>query len=140
MCVRPSLGMFWQLFLRIQRKKAVPQIAFLAHVDTSDACPGKAKPLVHRNYDGRPIILPDDPSQILTVEEIPLLAQKLGEDIITASGKTLLGADDKAGIAIIMAAAKYLSEHLEIVHGPLRICFNPDEEIGRGMISLIWLI
>lgn len=118
------------------KKDNIPQIAFLAHMDTSDACPGQAKPIVHRKYDGKPIILPDDPSQILTVEGIPLLAQKLGEDIVTASGKTLLGADDKAGIAIIMAAAKYLLEHSEIAHGPIRICFNPDEEIGRGMHKL----
>ena len=121
---------------RNSKKENVPQIAFLAHVDTSNACPGNAKPLVHRRYDGQPIILPEDPSQILTVEEIPLLAQKLGEDIITASGNTLLGADDKAGVAIIIAAAKYLVEHLEIPHGPIRICFNPDEEIGRGMHKL----
>jgi tripeptide aminopeptidase len=118
------------------KKEHVPQIAFLAHVDTSDACPGKAKPLVHRKYDGRPIRLPDDPSQILTVEEIPLLAQKIEEDIVTASGKTLLGADDKAGVAIIMATAKFLMENLDIAHGPIRICFNPDEEIGRGMHKL----
>lgn len=115
------------------KKKSLPQIAFLAHVDTSDACPGGAKPIVHRNYDGKPIILPDDPSQVLTQEEIPLLAQKIGEDIITASGTTLLGADDKAGVAIIMAFVKYLQTHPEITHGPIRICFNPDEEIGRGM-------
>lgn len=115
------------------KKKDLPQIAFLAHVDTSDACLGGAKPIVHRNYNGRPIVLPDDPSQVLTKEEIPLLAQKMGEDIITASGKTLLGADDKAGVAIIMSFVKHLMSHPEIIHGPIRICFNPDEEIGRGM-------
>lgn len=117
-------------------KSNLPQIAFLAHVDTSDACPGKAKPIVHRNYDGQPIVLPDDPSQVLSSKEIPLLAKKIGEDLITASGKTLLGADDKAGVAIIMALAKYLTEHKDIPHGPIRICFNPDEEIGRGMHKL----
>lgn len=115
------------------KKKNLPKIAFLAHVDTADACPGGAKPIVHRSYDGAPIILPDDPSQILSKEEIPLLAQKIGEDIITASGTTLLGADDKAGVAIIMSFVKYLTSHPEIIHGPIRICFNPDEEIGRGM-------
>jgi tripeptide aminopeptidase len=115
------------------KKNNVPQIAFLAHVDTADACSGAAKPIVHRYYDGKPIILPDDPTQILTVKEIPLLAEKIGEDIITASGKTLLGADDKAGVAIIMATVRYLMSHPEIIHGPIRICFNPDEEIGRGM-------
>lgn len=115
------------------KKKNLPQIAFLAHVDTADACPGGAKPIVHRRYDGKPIVLPDDPSQVLTQKEIPLLAEKIGEDIITASGKTLLGADDKAGVAVIMSFVKYLVSHPEIIHGPIRICFNPDEEIGRGM-------
>ncbi len=114
-------------------KNDLPQIAFFAHIDTSDACPGDAKPIVHRKYDGKPIILPDDPAQILSKEEIPLLAKKVGEDIITASGKTLLGADDKAGVAIIMSFIKYLLSHPEIIHGPIRICFNPDEEIGRGV-------
>ena len=118
------------------KKMDIPQIAFLAHVDTADACRGCAKPIVHRNYDGTPIVLPDDPSQILTKEEIPLLAGKIGEDIITASGKTLLGADDKAGVAIIMSMVKHLLDHPEIIHGPIRICFNPDEEIGRGMDKL----
>lgn len=117
-------------------KKNVEQIAFLAHVDTADACPGNAKPIVHKQYDGSPIILPDDPTQILTVEEIPLLGEKIGEDIITASGKTLLGADDKAGVTIVMGLVKYLMEHPEIPHGPIRICFNPDEEIGRGFHNL----
>lgn len=117
-------------------KKKVPQIALLAHIDTADACPGDAKPLVHRHYNGQPIVLPDDPTQVLTIEEIPLLAQKIGEDIITASGTTLLGADDKSGVAIIMSTIKYLMEHPEISHGPIRICFNPDEEIGRGMHKL----
>jgi len=114
-------------------KNKVPAIAFLAHVDTADACRGNAKPIVHRNYDGAPIVLPDDPSQILSFENIPLLKEKIGEDIITASGTTLLGADDKAGVAIIMSMVKHLINHPEIIHGPIRICFNPDEEIGRGM-------
>lgn len=118
------------------KKQNVPRIAFFAHLDTSDACPGKARPIVHRNYGGQPIILPDDPTQRLTVEDTPLLAKKLGEDIITASGTTLLGADDKAGIAIIMAAINYLTAHPEIEHGEIKICFNPDEEIGRGTHKL----
>lgn len=115
------------------KKQHLPQIAFLAHVDTSNACPGGAKPIVHRNYDGQDIVLPDDPSQVLSKKEIPLLGKKIGEDIITASGTTLLGADDKAGVAIIMSFVKHLQDHPEIIHGPIRICFNPDEEIGRGM-------
>lgn len=118
------------------KKGGVPQVAFLAHVDTADACRGCAKPIVHRKYDGSPIVLPDDPSQVLTKEAIPLLVGKIGEDIITASGTTLLGADDKAGVAIIMSMVKYLVDHPEIIHGPVRICFNPDEEIGRGMNKL----
>ena len=109
---------------------SVPVVAFFAHVDTADACPGKAKPIVHRNFDGKPIVLPDDPSQIIEI------VGKEGETIITASGKTLLGADDKAGVAIIMAMARHLLLHPEIPHGEIRICFNPDEEIGRGMHKL----
>ncbi|HYF51553.1 MAG TPA: peptidase T [Planctomycetota bacterium] len=118
------------------KKANVPRVAFLAHVDTADACPGGATPIVHRNYQGQPIILPDDPKQTLTVENCPLLKEKIGEDIVTASGKTLLGADDKSGVAIVMAAVRHLTMHPEIPHGPIRVCFNPDEEIGRGMDKL----
>lgn len=115
---------------------AVPTIAWCAHVDTAPNLPGNATPLVHRAYDGGPIVLPDDPSQILTVDTIPGLRAAVGQDVITASGTTLLGADDKAGIAIIMTAADYLLQHPEIKHGPIRLCFNPDEEIARGMAKL----
>jgi len=118
------------------KKENVPCVAFLAHVDTADSCSGLAKPIVHRKYDGQPIVLPDAPSQILCVDTIPHLHDKIGEDIITASGTTLLGADDKSGIAIIMAAVRHLTLHPEIPHGKLRICFNPDEEIGRGTEKL----
>lgn len=114
-------------------KKNVPRVAFLAHIDTAEGCSGLAVPIVHRKYSGAPIILPDDPTQTLTVENVPLLKQKFGEDIITASGKTLLGADDKAGVAIVIAAVRHILLNPQIVHGPIRICFNPDEEIGRGM-------
>ena len=117
-------------------KANVPCVAFLAHVDTSDSCPGNAKPIVHRKYDGKPIVLPDDPSQILNPDTIPYLKDKIGEDLITASGTTLLGADDKSGIAIVMAAVRYLTQHPEISHGKIRVCFNPDEEIGRGTEKL----
>jgi tripeptide aminopeptidase len=102
-------------------------------VDTAPNLPGRAKPILHRNYDGRPIILPDDPTQRLTLESTPFLRDCLGHDLITASGTTLLGADDKAGIAVIMAAARHLLRHPEIPHGRIRLCFNPDEEIARGM-------
>jgi len=113
---------------------AVPTIALLAHVDTSPAYSGAGiKPLVHRNYQGGPIPLPDDPEQVLTYENSPYLKERIGDDIVTASGTTLLGADDKAGVAIVMAAARHLLNHPDIPHGPIRIGFTPDEEIGRGV-------
>lgn len=118
------------------RKRTVPCVALLGHVDTADACSGKAKPIVHRNYDGTPIVLPANPAMVLNEKTAPHLKAKIGEDIVTASGDTLLGADDKSGVAIVMAAAKCLLEHPEIPHGPIRICFNPDEEIGRGTEKL----
>ena len=84
---------------------AVPTIALLAHVDTAPQFPGtNVKPIVHRSYNGEDIVLPDDPSKVLSPKALPYLGQKVGDDIVTASGTTLLGADDKAGIAIIMAA------------------------------------
>jgi tripeptide aminopeptidase len=113
-----------------------PVIAWCAHVDTSPNLPGAAKPIVHRAYDGRPIVLPDDPTQVLTVETIPFLREAIGQDVITASGTTLLGADDKAGVAIVVAAVRHLLQHPEIPHGPIRLCFNPDEEIARGVDKL----
>jgi tripeptide aminopeptidase len=117
-------------------KPGVPRLAWCGHVDTATNLPGAAKPIVHRAYDGRPIVLPDDPSQTLTVETTPHLRAAIGHDIVTASGTTLLGADDKAGVAAVMAAARHLLRHPEIPHGPIRLCFNPDEEIGRGMAKL----
>jgi len=114
----------------------VPVIAWCAHVDTAPPLPSDAKPIVHRAYDGRPIVLPDDPNQRLDFETTPFLKDCLGHDVITASGTTLLGADDKAGVAIIVAAARHLLRHPEIPHGRIRLCFNPDEEIARGMTHL----
>ena len=115
----------------------VPTVAFLAHVDTTQAFNGfGVKPLVHRNYDGAPITLPDDTSQVLSPEAIPALKNKIGHDIVTASGTTLLGADDKAGVAIIMTLADHLIQNPNIPHGPIRVCFTPDEEIGRGVANL----
>jgi tripeptide aminopeptidase len=112
----------------------VPTVAFLGHVDTSPAFSGRGvKPIVHREYAGGEIVLPDDPTAVLSPAELPYLASKIGDDIITASGATLLGADDKAGVAIVMALAKHLLENTEIEHGPVRVCFTPDEEIGRGV-------
>lgn len=114
--------------------KQVPAICYCAHVDTSPDCPGgNVKPVVHKNYDGGDIVLPDDPMQVISPDEHPYLKEKKGDDIITASGTTLLGADDKAGIAVIMDMANYLMAHPEIKHGPLKILFTPDEEIGRGV-------
>ncbi|MBN1261438.1 MAG: peptidase T [Anaerolineae bacterium] len=112
-------------------------VAFLAHVDTAPAFNGAhVMPIVHRQYDGKPLVLPDDPTQVLTIENDPLLKDKLGEDIITASGATLLGADDKSGIAVIMTLVDYLLSHPEIPHGAVRLCFTVDEEIGKGVTHL----
>lgn len=114
--------------------KNVPVICFCSHVDTApDSSGAGVKPIVHKNYDGRDIVLPDDRTQIITMREQPYLKQKIGDDIITASGKTLLGADDKAGVAIIMDFVNYLMHHKEIKHGTIKILFTPDEEIGRGV-------
>ena len=110
-----------------------PIVGFIAHVDTSPEMSGaNVKPLVHRAWDGRDIVLPDDASAILRAADYPELAAQVGNDIVTASGQTLLGADDKAGVAAIVAAAAHLVEHPGITHGPIRIGFTPDEEIGRG--------
>lgn len=113
---------------------STPVIALLAHVDTSPGFNATGvKPVVHHNYDGGDIVLPDDPTQVLSPQNSPYLATKIGDDIVTASGKTLLGADDKAGVAIIMAAARHLLQNPQVPHGTLRIGFTPDEEIGRGV-------
>jgi len=118
-------------------KKNVPTICFCSHMDTAPDCSGtNVKPIVHRNYQGKPIVLPDDPSQIITKDKQKYLQTKIGDDIITASGETLLGADDKAGIAIIMDFVKYMIEHPELKHGDIRILFTPDEEIGKGVDHL----
>jgi tripeptide aminopeptidase len=116
--------------------KKTPVIAWFAHVDTATNLPGAAKPIVHRAYDGRPIVLPDDPAQTLTVETTPDLRGAIGHDVITASGTTLLGSDDKSGVAIVLSAARHLLRHPEIPHGKIRLCFNPDEEIARGVAKL----
>jgi tripeptide aminopeptidase len=118
-------------------EKAVPVICYCAHVDTSPDCKASdVKPILHKNYSGEDIVLPDDPEQILRTADHPYLLEKIGQEIITASGKTLLGADDKAGITIIMELADHLMLHPEIRHGKIRILFTPDEEIGRGVNKL----
>ena len=110
-----------------------PVIGFIAHVDTSPEMPGNdVRPIVHRAWDGPDIVLPDDSTAVLRAADNPDLAAQIGNDIVTASGLTLLGADDKAGVAAIVAAAEHLMAHPDIPHGPIRIGFTPDEEIGRG--------
>lgn len=110
-----------------------PVIALLAHVDTAPQFSGTGvKPIVHRRYAGGDIVLPEG-DVVLSPQAFPYLSKRIGDDIVTASGTTLLGADDKAGVAIIMAAAHHLLLHPELPHGPIRIAFTPDEEIGRGV-------
>ncbi len=113
--------------------KQVPVIFFCAHMDTSPDCSGaNVKPIIHKNYKGTDIVLPDDPSQIISPKNHPELLHQIGNDIVTASGTTLLGADNKAGIAEIMDAMNFLIQHPEIKHGIIKILFTPDEEVGRG--------
>jgi tripeptide aminopeptidase len=114
-------------------RAGIPVIGFIAHVDTSPEMSGtEVRPIVHARYDGGDIVLPDDPSAVLRAADDPALAARIGDDIVTASGSTLLGADDKAGVAEIMVAVEHLVAHPEIPHGPIRVAFTPDEEIGRG--------
>jgi tripeptide aminopeptidase len=111
----------------------VPVVGFIAHVDTSPEMRGAGvKPVVHRDYDGRDLVLPDDPSAVLRLADIPALGEHIGHDIVTASGTTLLGADDKAGVAEIVTAAESLMAHRDIPRGAVRLLFTPDEEVGRG--------
>lgn len=113
--------------------KNVPVVCFCSHVDTAPDCSGTGiKPILHKNYDGTDIALPDDATQVITVKDYPYLAEKKGDDIITASGTTLLGSDDKAGVSIIMDMASYLMQHPEVRHGEIKILFTPDEEVGKG--------
>ncbi len=115
-------------------EKKVPVICFCSHMDTSPDCTGEnVNPIIHENYDGKDIVLPNDLSQVLKFAEHPALADQIGNDIITADGTTLLGADNKAGVAEIMDAINQLILHPEIKHGDIKILFTPDEEIGRGV-------
>jgi len=114
--------------------KKVPTICFCSHVDTSPDNSGKnVKPIVHKNYDGSDIVLPDDKRQVISAKEHGYLNKLIGQDIVTASGLTLLGGDDKGGVAEIMDAANYFMTHPEVKHGTVKILFTPDEEIGRGV-------
>ena len=113
--------------------KKVPVIFFCAHVDTAPDCSGTGvKPILHTNYQGQDIQLPDDPSQYISPKSYPYLSKLLGHDIITASGTTLLGSDDKSGVAVIMDFANFIMKHPHIAHGPIRLLFTPDEEVGHG--------
>ena len=115
-------------------EKKVPVICFCSHMDTSPDCSGEnVKAIIHKNYQGEDIILPDDETQILRLKDHPDLKNQIGNDLITASGLTLLGADNKAGVAEIMEAAKFLMNNPELKHGEIKILFTPDEEIGRGV-------
>ncbi len=114
--------------------KKVPVICFCAHVDTAPDCSGtNVKPIVHKNYQGQDIVLPDDITQVLRKSEYPYLSTQIGNDIITASGKTLLGSDDKAGVAEIMDLANFLMQNKDVKHGEIKLLFTPDEEVGRGV-------
>jgi len=114
--------------------KKVPVICFCSHVDTSPDCTGaNVKPIVHRNYQGQDIVLPDDTSQVIKPSEHPYLLERIGDDIVTASGTTLLGADDKAGVAVIMDFVQKMVQNPNIPHGDIKILFTPDEEIGHGV-------
>jgi tripeptide aminopeptidase len=114
-------------------EKKIPVIAFIAHVDTSPAVSGEnVNPIIHKNYRGGDIKLPNDPHQVIKASENPDLKNMLGYDIITTDGTTLLGADNKAGVAEIMDATNYFLSHPEVKHGEIKVCFTPDEEVGRG--------
>lgn len=118
-------------------EKKVPVICFCSHVDTSPDCSGKnVKPIIHKSYNGSDLVLPDDPSVVLKMVDHPDLKAQIGYDIITASGKTLLGADNKAGVAEIMDAVNFFMQNPEVKHGEIKILFTPDEEIGRGVNHL----
>lgn len=114
--------------------KKVPVICFCSHMDTAPDCSGKnVKPIVHKNYQGQDLMLPDDNTQVIRMAEYTDLKNQIGNDVITASGTTLLGADNKAGVAEIMDACYQLINHPEIKHGDIRILFTPDEEVGHGV-------
>ena len=117
--------------------KKVPVICFCSHVDTAPDCSGtNVKAILHENYDGKDIALPNDNTQVLNIEEFTYLKEHIGNSIITASGDTLLGADDKAGVSEIMDMANFLMTHPTVKHGTIKVLFTPDEEVGRGVVKL----
>jgi tripeptide aminopeptidase len=118
-------------------KHNIPVICFCSHVDTAPDCSGTdVKPILHSNYSGEDIVLPDDKTQVLSVTESPYLNKQIGAEIITASGLTLLGADDKSGVAVIMQAAQTILSNPSIKHGEIKILFTPDEEVGKGTAKI----
>ena len=134
-----EMDQFGYVYATIQSntEKKVPVICFCSHIDTAPDCSGyNVKPILHKNYNGEEIVLPDDPVQILSPVVYPYLKNHIGSDIITASGKTLLGADDKSGVAAIVQAAAFFMSHPDIKHGEIKILFTPDEEIGEGTAKL----
>ncbi len=131
--VRDEHGYVFATVPATTKKANVPVVGFIAHVDTSPEADGaNVKPVIHRDWQGEDIVLPDDPTAVLRLRDNPMLLRQKGNDIITASGKTLLGADNKAGVAEVVAAAEYLMQHPEIAHGAIRVGFTPDEEVGGG--------
>lgn len=117
--------------------KKVPVICFCSHVDTAPDCTGtNVKPILHENYEGKDIVLPNDNTQVLRVADFTYLKEHIGNSVITASGDTLLGADDKAGVSEIMDMANFLMTHPEVKHGTIKVLFTPDEEVGRGVVKL----
>ena len=117
--------------------KNIPVICFCSHVDTAPDCSGtNVKPLLHKHYTGQDIVLPDDTTQIIQTKDYPYLNEHIGHSIISASGDTLLGADDKAGVAIIMDMVHYLKSNPAIKHGTIKILFTPDEEVGQGTAKI----
>lgn len=120
--------------IKSNSNKAVPVICFCSHVDTAPDCSGtNVKPILHTKWDGSDIVLPDDNTIVISKKDHPYLKERIGDDIITASGLTLLGADDKAGVAIIMDFVQYIFNTPAVKHGDIKILFTPDEEIGRGV-------
>ncbi len=117
--------------------KKVPNICFCSHIDTAPDCSGtNVKPLLHKAYSGQDIVLPDDTTQVISTQQYPYLKEHIGGDIITASGLTLLGADDKSGVAEIMDTANFLLLHPEVKRGEIRLVFTPDEEVGKGTAKI----
>ena len=130
-------GYVYATILSNSNKNNVPVICFCSHVDTAPDCSGtNVKPMLHKNYDGKEIVLPDDKTQVLSTINHPYLKEHIGSDVITASGNTLLGADDKGGVAAVMQAAEFLMKNPEIKHGKIKVLFTPDEEIGEGTAKL----